>query len=66
MKLTIVIDTPEQDLPGYCARINHALSGLLHAAHNRDLGGQYEFVYPSCDFGRIGPTTTVVTATQED
>jgi hypothetical protein len=66
MQLTITIDLEEQDLPSYTARINHALSGLLHEADNRDLRGRYEFVYPACDFDRIPPTKTVVWVTQQD
>lgn len=66
MKITIEIELAEVDLPLFSARINHALSGLLHEAHQRDLGGEYSFTYPAMDFDRIPPTVTTVRVTQED
>lgn len=66
MKITIEIDLAEVDLPLFSARTTHALSGLLHEAHQRDLGGEYAFTYPAMDFDRIPPTVTTVRVTQED
>jgi len=66
MKLTIEIDLEKVDQPFYGARINHALSGLLHEAHQRDLGGEYTFTYPASDFNHTPPTVTTVRVTQED
>lgn len=66
MKITIELTLVDVDQPFFCARINHALSGLLHEAHQRDLGGEYTFTYPASDFNHTPPTVTTVRVTQED
>lgn len=66
MKTTIEIELADVNHPLFGERINHALSGLLHEAHQRDLSGEYVFTYPASAFGYIPPTDTTVRVTQED
>ena len=66
MRLTIQIELEERDMPLYGERIKHALSGLLHEAHNRDLAGKYVYTFPALDFGRVAESKTVVTVSQDD
>ena len=66
MKIIIEIELADVPHPLFVARVNHALSGLLYEAHQRDLGGEYAFTYPAMDFDHIPPTVTTVRVTQED
>ena len=66
MKITVEIELADVDHPLFSARVNHALSGLLHEAHQRDLSGEYAFTYPASDFDHTPPTATTVRVTQED
>ena len=66
MKITIEIELADVDHPLFSARVNHALSGLLHEAHQRDISGEYVFTYPAVDFYSTPPTVTTVRVTQED